>query len=113
MKKVADPDIFDKPLFPTPPEDAAEEDTHRIPLPFDQFRRFLQRDSFAGEGYGSSLMENQPKFDLGNFKAEMSGSPPVVEERVDAELLHPSGLGHYVDECTVKQCHDGEECTDT
>jgi len=49
-------------------------------------------------------MNSQPKFDLGNFKEEMSVES--VAERVDPALLHPSGAGHYIDECTEKRCHD-------
>ena len=87
------PDIFDKPLFPPPRKkssgnklnenDGEEEisERHKIPLPFDQFRRFLQRDSFADGGFGSNLMNSQPQFDLGNFKEEMSVD--LVAERVD------------------------------
>ena len=124
------PDVFDKPLFPPPRkksgtrspgrlqvntnvnQNGEEEESkrHKIPLPFDQFRQFLLRDSFSEGGYGNNLMNNQPRFDLGNFKEEMSvnlaDERVDADERVEAQLLHPSGAGHYVDECTEKRCRE-------
>ena len=52
-------------------------------------------------------MSSQPKFDLGNFKEEMSVD--LVAERVDPALEHPSGAGHYIDECTEKRCYEVNE----